>query len=104
MDIYHIQCPSLPRVMKITDARIRAVMARLKDYSEEELETAFVKAENSPFLRGEKKDWHADFDWIMEPKHLIRILEGTYDDRIQQQKDTFNENLEKWAKGSNNND
>ena len=101
VDMFNIQCPSLPKVIKITDARIKTIMARLKDYSEDEIETAFVKAENSPFLRGEIKDWRASFDWIMNPNNIVSVLEGKYDNRFQKQKDIFDENLEKWAKGGN---
>ena len=101
VDIYHIQCPSLPRVAKLTDARIKAINARLKEYSEEDIETAFVKAENSAFLRGDNGKWKAGFDWIMNPNNIVKILEGNYDDRIQQKKDNFNSMLEEWAKGGN---
>ena len=101
VDMYHIQCPSLPKVMKLTDARIKAIMARLKDYSEDEIETAFVKAENSPFLRGEKGDWKAGFDWFMKPGNLCKVLEGNYDDNVQGKKNNFNAMLEEWAKGGN---
>ena len=101
VDMYHIQCPSLPRVAKLTDARIKAIYARLKEYSEEDIETAFVKAENSAFLRGDNGKWKAGFDWIMNPNNIVKILEGNYDDRIQQKKDNFNSMLEEWAKGGN---
>ena len=101
MDIYHIQCPSLPRVAKLTDARIKAINARLKEYSEEDIETAFVKAENSAFLRGDNGKWKAGFDWIMNPNNIVKILEGNYDDRVEQKKNDFNAMLEEWAKGGN---
>lgn len=99
VEIYHIQCPSLPKVMKLTESRIRAINARLREFTEEDIETAFVKAENSPFLRGEKSDFKADFDWIMKPDNLPKILEGKYDDREQVKKDSFDSMLEDWAKG-----
>lgn len=99
VEMYHIQCPSLPKVMKLTESRIRAINARLKEFTEEDIETAFVKAENSPFLRGEKGDWKANFDWIMKPGNLPKILEGNYDEREQVKKDSFDSMLEDWAKG-----
>ena len=102
VDIYHIQCPSLPRVTKLTDARIKAINARLKEYSEEDIETAFVKAENSAFLRGENGKWKAGFDWIMNPNNIVKILEGNYDDREKIKKDSFDSMLEDWAKGGSN--
>lgn len=101
VEMYHIQCPSLPKVMKLTESRIRAINARLKEFTEEDIETVFVKAENSPFLRGEKSYFKADFDWIMKPGNLPKILEGKYDDREQVKKDSFDSMLENWAKGGN---
>ena len=102
LEMYHTQCPSLPKVMKLTGARIKAVNARLKEYSEDDIETAFIKAENSPFLRGEKSEWKASFDWIMKPNNMPKILEGNYDDREQIKKDSFDSMLDDWAKGENN--
>ena len=79
VNMYHTQCPSLPKVIKLTDARIRCINSRLKEFTEEDIETAFVKVENSPFLKGEKGDWKASFDWIMKSGNLAKILEGNYD-------------------------
>ena len=102
VEMYHTQCPSLPKVLKLTEARIRSINARLKEYTETDFETVFVKAENSPFLRGEKKDWKASFDWIINPSNFTKILEGNYDDREQIKKDSFDSMLEEWAKGDSN--
>ena len=79
VEMYHTQCPSLPKVIKLTDARIRCINSRLKEFTEEDIETAFIKVENSPFLKGEKGDWKASFDWIMKSGNLAKILEGNYD-------------------------
>ena len=40
----------------------------------------------------------------MNPNNIVKILEGNYDDRIQQKKDNFNSMLEEWAKGGNQNE
>ena len=31
-------------------------------------------------MLGEKGGWQADFDWIMQPDNLLRIIEGSYAD------------------------
>lgn len=80
LDLYHQLCPSLPKVVKLTPGRIKATNARLKEYSEDDIKNAFIKAEQSTFLCGEKKDWKASFDWIMKPNNMPKILEGNYDD------------------------
>ena len=82
IELYHNHCPSFPRVMKVTDKRIKAVNARLKDYTEEELIAIFDKAEKSSFLRCGNDRWKgADFDFVTNPEKIVKISEGFYDDK-----------------------
>lgn len=37
---------------------------------------AFIEA--SDFLAGRSKDWTANFDWVLKPKNLTKIIEGQY--------------------------
>lgn len=75
---------SFPKVVKLSEQRRKAIKARLKTFSPEEILKAFKMADASPFLHGNgDKNWVADFDWIMGVKsggdqHLTRILEGHY--------------------------
>ena len=79
IDLYHQNCPSLPKVTKITDARKKLINARLKDYSLGELVNAFAVAEASDFLKHGNGTWNgANFDWIMNPNNIVKILEGNY--------------------------
>ena len=34
--------------------------------------------EGSPFLRGEKGDWRADFDFVLQEKSFTKLMEGGY--------------------------
>ena len=82
VDLYHDCCPSMPKVIKLTDARKKTIRARLKECGEDQLVSAFTRAENSDFLRNGKGTWNgANFDWIMNERNLINILEGKYDNR-----------------------
>ena len=69
---------------KISEQRRKAIKARLKTFTPEEILKAFKMADASSFLHGNgDKNWVADFDWIMGVKsggdqHLTRILEGHY--------------------------
>lgn len=79
---YNRICVSLPRVEKLTDKRKTHINARLKEHSQDEIKMAFIKAEQSDFLSGRQKDWHADFDWITKSEdNIVKILEGHYDNR-----------------------
>lgn len=103
IDLYHEHCPSLPKIVKLTDVRKRAIRTRLKTYTEDDLITAFDKAEASDFLRKGSGTWNgASFDWIMNPRNLVKILEGNYDNRPQtgkeQELDLFYDMANDWAK------
>jgi len=80
LDLYHKTCPSLPKVLKLTDKRIKLVNARLKEYSAEQIKEIFIKAESSEFLKNGSGTWKgANFDWILNPNNFIKIMEGNYD-------------------------
>ena len=84
IELYHKNCPSLPKVTKITDARKKLINARLKDYSEKELEKAFMAAEESDFLTGRNGKWGgANFDWVMNTNNIVKILEGNYKNKTE---------------------
>lgn len=79
VNLYHQLCPSLPKIVKLTDGRATAIRARLNDYKLEQITTAFKMAEDSDFLKGvNDRGWHANFDWIMSPGNMAKILEGNY--------------------------
>lgn len=97
VDAYHQHCPSFSRVRNLSDARKKAIKARLKTYSEEDLIEAFDKAESSTFLKGgNDRNWTADFDWILKDANLAKILDGKYDNAFQ--KETKKEvNSDAWS-------
>lgn len=77
---YNEICTSLPKVQKVTDARVKHVKARLQDHGLDEIKSAFMIAERSDFLSGRKTGWRADFDWLMKENNLVKVLEGNYTD------------------------
>ena len=84
IDAYNTFCVSFPRVTSLSDARKKAIRARLNTYSEAEIIEAFRKAEASDFLKGKNnRDWQANFDWIMKDSNLAKVLDGNYDNRAQ---------------------
>lgn len=87
VDGYHAICPSLPKVMRITDSRKRAIKARIKDDGLDTIKTVLEKTEASDFLTGRSGDFKATFDWILKPANFIKILEGNYDNRKPKNKE-----------------
>lgn len=82
MDAYNTTCKSLPSVKSLSDARKKAIRARLNSYTQDDLMEAFRKAENSDFLRGANdRNWQANFDWILKDANLAKILDGNYDNK-----------------------
>ena len=83
---YGTLCPSLPKALRLTADRKKAVSRILdKGYTVEQIKQAFRMAEESPFLRGERNQFHAEFDWIFKKDrdgkdNLLKILEGKYAD------------------------
>ena len=99
IELYHEHCPSLPKVVKLTEARKKSIRARLKTYTENDLAIAFDKAEESDFLKKGSGTWNgASFDWILNERNIVKILEGNYDNRPRSDLDTFYEMADGWAK------
>ena len=65
------------------DVAWTAVAARWRKYGDIAVfEQVFGIAQASSFMKGENgRDWHADFDWMMRPTNISKILEHKYDDK-----------------------
>ena len=82
---YNKICTSLPQVQQISDKRKKAMRTMWK-YANRDMDilrTLFYKTESSDFLAGRKKEWKANFDWIMRENQAIAILEGQYDNSLK---------------------
>lgn len=81
VDLYHSVCISFPKIRSLSDARKKAIKARLKTYSLEDFKTVFENAEASSFLKGEDGGWKASFDWLVKEANMLKVLEGNYMDK-----------------------
>lgn len=81
-DMYNTICTSLPTIRSLSDARKKAIGARLKTYTVEEIRTVFENAEASSFLKGRNsRNWTATFDWLMKDSNMAKVLDGNYADK-----------------------
>lgn len=81
-DAFNSLCPSLSSIKSLSEARKKAIRARLNSYSLEDVHEAFRKAENSDFLKGKNnRNWQANFDWIIKDANIAKILDGNYDNK-----------------------
>lgn len=77
--MYNDTCVSFPRLTTLSDARKKAIKARLNKYSIEDIKKAFELAEASDFLKGNNgRNWNATFDWIIKDTNIAKILDGNY--------------------------
>lgn len=82
VDLYHQNCPELPKVKVMSEERKKAVRARVKQYGRDAVVQMLTNASLSPHLKGENRDnWTATFDWLFTSKNFIKVLEGNYLDR-----------------------
>jgi len=104
VDLYHKYCPSLPKVVKLSDTRKKYIRARWKEYPELQFwEQFFKRVEASDFLTGRadygnRKPFIADFEWLVRPSNFLKVLEGKYDNRSPtKRRDDLEEILKKGA-------
>lgn len=84
VNIYNDTCVSLPKVrLPLSETRKKTIKARLNSYTIDEIKLAFEKAQASDFLKGaNNKNWIASFDWILKDSNIAKVLDGNYDNRI----------------------
>lgn len=79
IEMFNTICVSYPKVKSLSEARKKAIRARLRTYSMDDLKKAFEAMEQSEFLRGNNSsDWSANFDWVMKDRNLAKVLDGNY--------------------------
>ena len=82
INAYNEICKSFPSVRTISEARKKAIKARLKTYGMEDFKRLFEKAEASSFLKGKNSNnWAANFDWLIKDANMAKVLDGNYDDK-----------------------
>lgn len=81
-ELYNQICKSYPRINAYSEARKKAIKARLNMYTIQDFEKLFKKAESSDFLKGKNgRNWSANFDWLIKEANMAKILDGNYDNK-----------------------
>lgn len=74
--------------MTSSSKRYQSLVARIKEYSVDDILSAIDKIRHSKFLQGRsgsKRAWVITFDWFVLPSNFPKVLEGNYDDEPQSQ-------------------
>lgn len=83
-DMYNRLCPSFPSIRSLSEARKKAIKARLKTYTLDDFQKVFENAEASSFLKGSNnRNWTANFDWLMKDANMAKVLDGNYADKAR---------------------
>ena len=97
VDRFNVLCPSFSSVKSLSDARKKAIKARLNTYSIDDFEELFKKAEASTFLKGgNDRNWTANFDWLIKDANMAKVLDGNYTNEVG--KYTRKEAVPSWMK------
>lgn len=106
-ELYNQICVSYPQVRSLSEARKKAIKARLRVYSLDDIKTVFEKAEASDFLRGgNSRNWSASFDWLIKDANMAKVLDGNYDNKSsgfsapEGNADIYNRGLREWAENA----
>lgn len=72
----------LPTVSKLTTARKRKLACRIRDHPFDDWAAALAAIRRSQFLCGDNdRGWRANFDWLIRPETIPKLLEGQYDEQ-----------------------
>ncbi|HEX7720474.1 MAG TPA: DUF1376 domain-containing protein [Woeseiaceae bacterium] len=69
----------LPSVKAFPKSRRTAFRERLREFGPAAFTDAIQAVERSDFCRGKNdRGWRADFDFLLQPKSFVKLLEGAY--------------------------
>lgn len=81
-DLYNTICKSFPSIRSLSEARKKAIGARLKTYTVDDFKAVFENAEASSFLKGANdRNWIATFDWLIKDTSMAKVLDGNFRDK-----------------------
>lgn len=81
--LYNEICTSFPRIRSLSEARRKAIRARMANgYTVESFRELFQKAQASSFLKGNnERNWQATFDWMIKDSNMAKVIDGNYEDK-----------------------
>ena len=92
----------LSQVTTVTASTKRGQMlsARLREHGLDKVLAAVEQVRQSSFLRGQSTTgWIVTFDWFVKPNNFLKVLEGNYNDHVENAKKARPFLPDDWAKG-----
>lgn len=80
---WNSNCGVLPKIAAVSPGRMKHLLARRQDlFWTANYEQAVVRLTKSAFCTGTNdRQWKADFDFILQPDAVSKIMEGKYDNK-----------------------
>ncbi len=82
VNAYHEILPELTRIKEWNETRRKLLKKRWSDDIKRQnlkwWEGYFEYVRKSPFLMGDKTDFHADLEWLIKPSNFTKVIEGRY--------------------------
>lgn len=80
---YRRALPGLPQPLELNKTRKSLISSRWREKKERQSltwwDSYFAKVSTIPFLVGNNnRDWQANFDWLLKPSNMTKVLEGAY--------------------------
>lgn len=108
VEAYSAILPGLLPVQRLTDARRKALAARWREDKERQTlswwNDYFERVRASDFLmgrcpptQGRATAWQADFDWLLKPANLQKVVEGKYDNHTRAAPQSFEDALKDYS-------
>jgi hypothetical protein len=97
VDLFHTHCADLKQVTPPSEwpnSRRNKLLGRWKERPDLEFWSGFFqKVGASDFLSGRvrEKQFLATFDWLIEPRNFVKVIEGQYQNRWQKKRALFGE-------------
>jgi hypothetical protein len=84
VEFWNSNCGELPKVASMSDDRMKKLRARRQDsFWVANYEEAVKRVVRSDFCCGKNdRKWKSDFEWMLQPNVVAKIMEGKYDNRI----------------------
>ena len=88
LKVWNDNCGKLPKAKALNPARTRSVLARLKEHPDLEVWAKAARdIARSPFHSGQnERGWVADFDYFIQPKTIMKSIEGSFNSKQQEKK------------------
>lgn len=74
---------NVSRIITLKNNRLNALNARIDEYGIDKIFEAIGNIDKSSFLKGNnKRGWRITFDWFLKPFNFNKVLEGNYEDSV----------------------